>query len=185
MTILTWNIDSDKNEYHNKNYFYKNTIIVLLLVFIVVELFYFFNIINSPSVTFLTTNSSEYLSEIKTFEMNGLHALNKHGVISVDSALKCLSKYGTSKTFKTFGFRNKSAQPRTTFLCFDIENNQWYGIVTTGFKNNVTTIVTIYDVAQKTFPTIEKYIEYLKNDWGAVEINYILNAGKYFVKPAQ
>ena len=182
MSITTW---KNSSEYSSSSNSVKAIMAIVIFCAIILGVRLYFINIQAVNITniLLIDNTLITSSEIRIFEMNGLHSLDKHGVKVFDAAIKCLSKYGSTKSFKTFGFKNNKEGPRSTFLCFDIENNEWYGIVTTIFKNKTATIVTVYNVSQKVYPTIENYFEYLKRDWGAIEINYIIEASKFIVKP--
>ena len=175
MNTSTWDENRNNNDGNPK---IKGLFIGVILVISII-IFSLFAINNMSIIDGESLSSNS----IKTFRMQDLHSIVKHGVDVVDSAVKCLTKYGSFKTFRTFGFKDNTVPPRTSFLCVNLENNESYLIVTTGFRNNVTTIVTIYDVVKKDHPTVDLYIEYLKRDWGAIELSYVFSPQKFIIQP--
>jgi hypothetical protein len=124
--------------------------------------------------------------EARIFEVYSGHAWQQHGD-EVNKAFRCLSDKGSSMSFKTFGFKDSFGNviPTNVWLCFD--GTDWYAIVSTVFEkvggNHVARLVTAYKVSKDLFPNIADYVKYLGSNWGARQINYIIEAGTILISP--
>lgn len=156
---------------------------VLTLFLIAISLVFYFGISNDTSIQTETIFQSEVfpmtLEEIRIFETVSGHAYENHGS-EVSQAFNCLKNNGTWKSLKTFGFMSNGKQiPTNVWICTD--GLDFFAIVSTVFEkiggNNVARLVTAYKVSKEMFPAISDYILYLGTKWGAIEINYIINAG--------
>lgn len=128
-------------------------------------------------------------AQIRIIEVVSGHAWVRHSAGEVNKAFECIGKYGTTKSFKTFGFKGSKGEfiPTNLWMCFDKDSGEWYTVITTVFEkigqNKVARLVTAYRVAHEIFPTIDSYIEHITNKWGAVILNYAINAEKLYIQP--
>lgn len=126
------------------------------------------------------------VEEIRIIEIYSGHAWQQHGA-EVNTAFRCLQDKGSTKSFKTFGFKDASGSniPTSVFLCFD--GVDWYAVVTTAFQkvgaDKIARLVTAYKVSKDLFPKIENYIDYIARNWNAVEIKYVIEAGQILLQP--
>jgi hypothetical protein len=70
-------------------------------------------------------------------------------------------------------------------MCFN--GKDWFAMVTTTFnkigQDKVAILLTAYKVIGTKFSTIEEYIRYLESKWGAVSINYAIEAERILLDP--
>lgn len=117
--------------------------------------------------------------------VNG-HAWERHGT-QVNDAFKCLNDKGSTKSFKTFGMTDEKGNfiPTNLWLCYDGDN--WYAIITTALEkvggNRIGRLVTAYMVDKTKFSTIDSFITAVTNQWRAIPINFIIEAGSVFLQP--
>lgn len=131
----------------------------------------------------LTGYEAGSYAEARILEVVSNHAY-KHGA-EVNQALLCLQKYGSTKTFRTFGFFDKQRNgyiPTSVYLCLDQKTGMWYAVVTTFWEkiNDIQTarLITAYKVVSDIFLNVDDYIAYIKTSWGAVLTNYVIEPGK-------
>lgn len=142
--------------------------------------------VNKPVKSVVIPYDDLGIQEIRVIEVVSGHAWQNHGT-EVNSAFDCLGKNGSTKSFKTFGFTDKFGRnvPTNMWMCFD--GFDWYAIVTTVFEkvgaDKVARLVTAYRVSKDLFPTIDDFFRYVGDKWGAVSINYSIEAGKIFLQP--
>jgi hypothetical protein len=136
--------------------------------------------------TYVEENDSLLAVNATILELLNGHAYLKHGT-EVNDAFKCLNDRGSTRSFKTFGFldENNKYIPTNLWLCYDGVN--WYAIVTTALEksggNRVGRLVTAYLVDKVKFSDIDMFITAIKNQWRAIEINFIIEAGSVFLQP--
>jgi len=166
--------------------------IALIVALIVGVLLYFMSQQNMIETTFTGNYIIEGYydltpAQIRIIEIISGHAWN-HGS-EPNEAFDCLGKYGSTKTFKTFGFKGSNGNfiPTNLWMCFDKVNNEWYSVVTTVFEkvgeNKVARLITAYRISRDIFPTIGDYIANITTRWGAVVVNYAINAEKIYIQP--
>lgn len=167
----------------------KFPIVPIIVVFtLLVILFATLNIVGSGTSSTIAIESYGALTpeEIRIIEVVSGHAWQQHGT-QVNSALDCLGKKGSTRSFKTSGFvgQNGNQVPTNVWLCFD--GFDWYAVVTTIFENvgadKVARLVTAYKISKDLFPTLDDYLSYLKVQWYAREITYAISAGQIFLQP--
>lgn len=169
----------------------KPIFLIVGVIILLASIFYFYLMQTSSAATEVIDESYyfEYYddltpAQIKIIEVVSKHAYEKHAD-EVDKAFKCLKDNGSTKSFRTFGMKNKDGSdvPSISWLCFD--GKDWYSIVTTLFNkignDKVARLFTAYAVDKVDYPTIEKYIEYLSADWSAKLSNYVFNPGYFRV----
>lgn len=160
-------------------------VFILSLLFITFGLFFYGVSLIEPQKYVLSLETLS-VSEMRIIEVISGHAWSQHGA-EVNAAFNCMGKNGTTKSFKTTGFINSNGKsiPTNLWMCYD--GKDWYSIVTTVFErvgnDKIARLVTAYKIAKDLFPTIDDYIAYIVQKWGAFEIKYIIEAGEIFLNP--
>ncbi len=193
MSTTTWNDVSEVENTPNNN---PIKVIVPIVIICAVILGFSLYFIGQQTVNVAFTG--DYIvdgyvdltpAQIRIIEVVSGHAWVRHSAGEVNSAFECLGKYGSTKSFKTFGFKGSKGEfiPTNLWLCFDKDSGEWYTIITTVFEkvgqNKVAKLVTCYRIAKEIFPTIDDYVEHITNKWGAVILNYAINAEKIYLQP--
>ena len=166
-------------------------ILVALAVLLMLSMFMLLPVTNTTSfpgagTTTITQDDSLMSVNATIVELLNGHAYERHGV-EVNAAFKCLNDKGSTKSFKTFGFIDERGNPLPTnmWLCFD--GKDWYAIVTTTLEkvggNRIGRLVTAYMIDKVKFSDIDMFITSIKNQWRAIEINFIVEAGSVFLQP--
>ena len=126
------------------------------------------------------------VSQFRIIEVVSGHAWNSHGA-EVNDAIRCLNDKGSSISFKTQGFTDKSGNqiPTNMWLCFD--GKDWYAVVTTHFYrlggNKIARLVTAYKIAKDIFPQINDFVTYAATKWNAIQISYGIEPGNIILQP--
>lgn len=190
MATSTWN---DMNEGSSNNNPAKIIVPVVLFLAVISGFVWYFMSLQTVN----TTLAEDYVIEdyvdltpaqIRIIEIVSGHAFLKHSASEVNGAFECIGKYGTSKAFKTFGFKGSKGEfiPTNLWMCFNKETGDWYTVITTVFEkvgqNKVARLVTAYKISDLIFPNIESYIEHITNKWGAVILNYAINAERIYLQ---
>lgn len=193
MSTTTWN-DVSENEYSGSPNPVFIIIPLMLIVGLVLGVVWYFMSLQTVEAVF----TGDYIiegyveltpAEIRIIEIVSGHAWVRHSATEVNKAFECIGKYGTSKSFKTFGFKGSKGEfiPTNLWMCLDKDTSDWYAVITTIFEkvgqNKVARLVTAYRVSQDLFPTIDDYIGHITTKWGAVVLNYAINAEKIYLQP--
>ncbi len=189
MSTTTWN---DSSEGYSNNNPVKIVIPIAICVILILGVFLYF--VGQQNVT--ENFTGDYIvngyydlspSQIRVIEIVSGHAWG-HG-LEVNQAFDCLGRKGSTKSFKTTGFKDNITNrdiPTNLWLCQD-DDGSWYAVVTTVFEkikeNKVARLITAYRVSTDLFPTINDYINHIVEKWGAIGINYALNSEKIFLQP--
>jgi len=175
-----------QTQYARKNPFTIFPILIIVLL-VIAGAVYAMSLPAQSGATSLYAYEGLTAYEIRIIEVVSGHAWQQHGV-QVNSAFNCLGKNGSTKAFKTFGFSDTKSNkqiPTTLFLCQDVDG--WYAIVTTIFEkvgnDKIARLVTAYKISTEIFPTIDDYIQHIASKWGAIAINYTINAEQIFIQP--
>jgi hypothetical protein len=137
--------------------------------------------------TITITQSDSLLSVNSTIvEVVNGHAWVRHGV-EVNAAFRCLNNNGSARSFKTFGMVDETGKPLSTNLWLCQDGNDWYAIITTTLEkvggNRIGRLITAYLVDKIKFPTIDSFITAITDQWRAISINFIIEAGSVFLQP--
>jgi hypothetical protein len=174
----------------------KSPINVLLIALVIILVMLFFVVPPMTGIP-LTTGSSSV--PIMIYEDDSLlavnativevvnnHAWERHGT-QVNAAFKCLNDNGSAKAFKTFGMRDGNGNPIPTNLWLCKDGDDWYAIITTTLEkvggNRIGRLVTAYLVDKTKFATIDAFITAITNEWRAIPISFIIEAGSVFLQP--
>jgi hypothetical protein len=160
---------------------------IILLIFVAVSFFLLLNNI-VPIEQYVVEEMTLGVMEARIIEVVSGHAWQGHG-LDVNEAFRCLNTYGSTKSFKTFGFtdfNNGNMIPTNLWMCFDPKTSRWYAVVTTYFEklgaDKIARLVTAYRVGPDIFKTVEDFVGYIVSKWGAVEIPYILGQGDILLR---
>lgn len=174
--------------YQNRNSFNPLPIFVLMGIVVLVIVFVLpkaFQDVITPQYV-LEQQEALTIEQIRILEVFSGHSWESHGK-DVNKVFNCFRDNGSTKSFKTSGFVGTRGEKVDTnlWLCFD--GKDWYALVTTAWGrvggNQVARLITAYRIAKDIFPTLDDYIKYITEKWGAYPISYIIEAGQMLLEP--
>jgi hypothetical protein len=186
MTAMTWDNENNIDEGKPFNF---NFLLLGVIIVVVSIIAWISNSISNivPSESYVIESYDNLtVEQIRIIETISQHAWARHGEMA-SAALDCLKRRGSTKSFKTFGFKDYSGKdiPTNLWMCLDIDGS-WYSVATTAFEkigqNKVARLITAYKVAVDNYQTVADYINALVLRWNAIPIDYSISAEQIIVK---